>query len=197
MKEPDAGIAISFTTLRSSDSLRSTSGAAALGTKTKTAEAILEDLYDEYARPLFRYALSILGSSEDAEDAVQDVFIRIALERMRVMRIRNVKAYLFASARNASYTRLRERHRRDELIEAACAGSSEVPADRVEDRLAQSEMLCTAFAELPIEQREVLTLKVFEQMTFDEIARTVGASINTVASRYRYGIAKLKQALEA
>ncbi len=53
-----------------------------------------------------------------------------------------------------------------------------------------------AFAELPTEQREVLVLKAFDGMTFKEIAQLVGASINTVASRYRYGIEELRRALE-
>jgi len=49
---------------------------------------------------------------------------------------------------------------------------------------------------LPVDQREVLILKIYDEMTFKEIANTVGASINTVASRYRYGIEKLREALE-
>ncbi len=62
--------------------------------------------------------------------------------------------------------------------------------------MAGSTALRQAFARLPTEQREVLVLKVFEEMTFKEIAETVGASINTVTSRYRYGIAKLRQTLK-
>ena len=57
--------------------------------------------------------------------------------------------------------------------------------------------LCAAMLGLPLQQREVLVLKVFDEMTFKEIADVLGVSINTAASRYRYAIAKLREALEA
>lgn len=181
MNKSDAGITIPI-------------GAAALSRTTDNTEQMLEELYDQYAQPLFRYALSLAGSSEDAEDAVQEVFIRIAREHNRVMGIRNLRAYLFTATRNAAYSQLRSRKGRDNLSEAMICDIQSSPGK--EDWFAESMVASKAFAELPIEQREVLALKVFEQMTFDEIAHTVGASINTVSSRYRYGIAKLRQALE-
>jgi RNA polymerase sigma-70 factor (ECF subfamily) len=52
-----------------------------------------------------------------------------------------------------------------------------------------------ALAALPPEQREVVRLKVYEQLTFAEISRSVRASVNTVASRYRYALEKLRKAL--
>ena len=179
MDEPDAGIAISF-------------GAASVQDRTDTGEAILEELYDQYARALFRYAVSILGSTEDAEDAVQEVFARIARQHKRLRKVKNTKAYLFAATRNSAYTMLRSRHRKDKLHQAMGEQFAAEPARQQ----SQSEPLRRAFAELPPGQREVLALKVFDAMTFKEIAQLVGASINTVTSRYRYGIAKLRQALE-
>lgn len=52
-----------------------------------------------------------------------------------------------------------------------------------------------AFRELPIEQREVVHLKIYDQMTFNQIAEATGLSINTVASRYRYALEKLQRLL--
>jgi RNA polymerase sigma-70 factor (ECF subfamily) len=52
-----------------------------------------------------------------------------------------------------------------------------------------------ALQALPEEQREVVVLKVYDQLTFAEIGRTVRASVNTVASRYRYGLQKLRKVL--
>lgn len=179
MDEPDAGIAISF-------------GAASVQDRTDTSEAILEELYDQYARALFRYAVSLLGSTEDAEDAVQEVFVRVAREHKRLRKVKNTKAYLFAATRNAAYTALRSRHRKDKLHQVMREQFAAEPARRQ----SQSEPLGGAFAELPTEQREVLALKAFDGMTFKEIAQLVGASINTIASRYRYGIEKLRRALE-
>jgi len=161
-----------------------------------TGERLLEELYDTYSRPLFRYALALTCSPDDAEDAVQVVFVRVSREWKRLVRVENVKAYLFSAVRNAAFNILRGKRRRDTLHESICseyqanqqAGDGELRVD--------GRALREALDELPVDQREVLVLKVFDQMTFKEIADTVGASLNTVASRYRYGIDKLRQALE-
>jgi len=59
------------------------------------------------------------------------------------------------------------------------------------------ESLSLALARLPEEQREVIVLRFFEELTLKEIAAVCGLSLNTVASRYRYGLSKLKSLLEA
>lgn len=161
-----------------------------------TGERLLEELYDTYSRPLFRYSLALTCSPDDAEDAVQVVFVRISSEWKRLIRVTNVKAYLFSAVRNAAFNILRGKRRRDALHESICC---EFQANQqVEDGelRVDGRMLREALDDLPVDQREVLVLKVFDEMTFKEIADTVGASLNTVASRYRYGIDKLRQALE-
>ena len=169
-------------------------GALKLRERAKTAEEMLEQAYDEHARSLFRYALAILGSADDVEDAVQEVWVRLARAHSRLMKTANLKAYLFAAARNAAFSILRSRLRRNEAVGAS-------PADAVgsrdeADRSVQSVVLRDCLMSLSVEQREVVLLKVYDSMTFDEIARTVGISANTAASRYRYGVEKLKRALE-
>ena len=166
---------------------------AAMRDRTDAGELILEQLYDQYAHALFRYAVSLLNSAEDAEDAVQEVFVRIARECRRLGRIRNIKAYLFAATRNASYTILRNRKRGENLHEELCSDYLSRPA--AEDEL-QSDVISKGFAALPIEQREVLVLHVYDGLTFKEIAKTIGSSTSTVTSRYRYGIEKLRKTLD-
>ena len=161
----------------------------------ETAEDALERAYDQYARALYRYALAMTGSSEDAEDAVQQVFVRLARDSRTLVKVGNLKSYLFSAARNESYSILRSRQRSGRLGEALQAQAF-VESQYAPCECAGSPALRQAMAELPLEQREVLVLKVFDEMTFQEIADTVGASISTVASRYRYGIAKLREALK-
>ncbi|HET6382475.1 MAG TPA: sigma factor, partial [Armatimonadota bacterium] len=64
----------------------------------------LDDLYDQHARSLYRYALALTSSPEDAEDAVQEVFVGLARQRNcdRLARISNIRAYLLKAARNAA-----------------------------------------------------------------------------------------------
>ncbi len=169
-------------------------GAAELHQHEHTEEAIVENLYDEYAHMLFRYAVTLLGNPDDAEDAVQEVFTRIAQQINRVRRVENPKPYLFTATRNAAFSLLRSRQRQTLLTEAICADLLTSPITNTNP---DSLLVCQTFTELPVEQREVLVLKVFEEMTFKQIADVVGSSLNTVASRYRYAIDKLRQSMEA
>ncbi|MHB1000725.1 MAG: RNA polymerase sigma factor [Armatimonadota bacterium] len=173
-----------------------TFGISALWSRSVPAEDVLEQLYDQYAHSLFRYALALTSCEDDAEDAVQEVFARLTRERKRLKSVESIKAYLYTSVRNAAYSILRSRRRRDDLEEAV------VHEDRIRCQPGHGEceiqamVLREAFLQIPLEQREVLVLKVFDGMTFAEIAETIGTSINTAASRYRYGIERLRRALE-
>ncbi len=161
-----------------------------------TGDAVLEELYDTYSKPLFRYALALICSRDDAEDAVQVVLIRVARQWKRLTGIENVKAYLFSAVRNAAFNILRSKRRRETLHDSVCAAFDVNPQLERGEGGIETRALCEALDELPVDQREVLVLKIFDEMTFKEIADTVGASINTVASRHRYGIEKLCEALE-
>ena len=175
--------------MEDSDAGTMTFGAATLRDRAETDEAILEELYDRYAYALYRYALALVGSAEDAEDAVQEVFVRLA--RKQFAKVDNIKAYLYTAARNAAYSILRSRRRRNETGDEALSDLTDNTKLPIET-IAMKER----FAQLPVEQREILVLKIYDELTFEEIARTIGVSINTAASRYRYGIDRLKRALE-
>ncbi len=143
----------------------------------------LAKLYDAYAPGLHRVLLAILSSPEDAEDAVQETFVKLLDGRMS--RARDTKAYLFSSARHVALDVLRRRKREQNHVEEE---------ETVEPTTSDANNdLQNLLRHLPVEQREVIALKVFQDMTFAEIAVVVHARPNTVASRYRYGIEKLRQ----
>jgi RNA polymerase sigma-70 factor, ECF subfamily len=150
----------------------------------------LEELYDAYATALYRHALAIVGCASDAEDVLQEVFLKLV--RRRGGPIQELRAYLFTAARHEAFSVLRRRQREartthldtDALPAAGCLHAS-----------AARTAVRDALQALPSEQREVVVLKIYEQLTFEEIGRAVRASANTVASRYRYAIKKLRQAL--
>jgi RNA polymerase sigma-70 factor (ECF subfamily) len=151
-------------------------------------------LYDRFAASLFQVALISLGSPHDAEDAVQEVFIGLLRARARLRNVENLRAYLFASLRRAvaKLATSPERQRSvspDELLRFSAPQPAELEIDR-------SLQLERALRRLPPEQREVLALKIDGGLTFAEIASVVGVSSNTVASRYRYALEKLRTALE-
>jgi len=156
----------------------------------------LGELYDLVAADLYGYLRAFLGSSEDAEDVFQEVFAKLAARGGKLIRVRKPLPYLFTIARNEALTLREKRGRRPArsnlavLLESAAA-----PPDR-EPALSAREA-SAAIAELPDEQREAVVLKIYEGLTFAEIGEVTGVSINTAASRYRYGLARLSEKLKA
>ena len=148
-------------------------------------------LYDEHGPALYRYALMLLADGPGAEDAVQQVFASL-VRGGSAPTIAHDRHYLRRSVRNACYSALRKRAVRAEVADAQPLleqlASGEVALD---ERLA----LERAIRSLTMEQREVVHLHVFEGLTFQEVADAVGASINTVASRYRYALAHMRAVL--
>ena len=147
-------------------------------------------LYDSFGPSLFRYALMILGRREAAEDVIQQVFV--ALIDRGAGHVADPRTYLRAAVRNACYSQLRTARVRDpgtaaaeEILEARPDTAEPLSA---EDRLA----LQAGILALPAEQREVIHLHVFEGLTFKEVAAATGEPPNTVASRYRYALGKLR-----
>jgi len=156
----------------------------------------LEELYDRYGEKLYHYLVFRLGSCQDAEDILQEVFYRFSRYAVRWRMVKNPEAFVFKAARNEANRFLKRRMMQQESMKMKpdhiCALASVIkgPDEKSEKLLAE------ALGELPDEQREVVLLKVFQELTFREIARICGISQNTAASRYRYALAKLRLFLE-
>jgi RNA polymerase sigma-70 factor (ECF subfamily) len=149
------------------------------------------DLYDRIAGALYRYALMVLVDPEAASDVVQQVFA--ALLRQKHHEIANAEHYLRRAVRNECFTLLRRRQRDPAATNESVLLEPIAPFDDVDVRLAIEQGLRV----LSPEQREVVHLKVYEGMTFQEIASLIGEPLNTVASRYRYALSKLRTELGA
>jgi len=161
------------------------------------AEAF-EALYDRFGRRLYRAAWGVLGSPQEAEDAVQDVLLAVVRSRERLADVRDLTAYLFASLRRAA-GRLAARRARQPvaahaLVQEVADASAEAAAGRP-DEGPHADRLRQALGRLPPEQREVIALKIDGELTFAQIADVLGVSINTAASRYRYALQKLRRSL--
>lgn len=154
----------------------------------------LASLYDAHGASLYAYARMLTRSDQGAEDAVHDAFLRLA-RRGDLEGVREVRRYLFRIVRNEALRQLGRWERirkRDELVGVfRLAESAGAHAERKE-RAAQIE---AAVAKLPSAQREVVVLKVWHDLTFEAIGEVLEISPNTAASRYRYGVAKLREAL--
>jgi RNA polymerase sigma-70 factor (ECF subfamily) len=147
--------------------------------------------YDQHAGPLYRYLLGLLSSAEEAEDALQEVFLGL-LRRPKSVPIADLRAYLFRAARNQAIQALRRRR-----AHACGASISWVdPGACAPEERALAIDVDRALTELPVEQREVVVLKLSEGLTFAEISAVLGIPASTAASRYRLGLARLRNLLE-
>lgn len=128
---------------------------------------------------------------------MQEVFLRAAAQSTRWFALRNPAGYLYRAARNEALSRLRKRAVRDRLApEVARTAMIVEPAGGGLVAQEEAARVNAALLALPVEQREVVVLKLYQDKTFREIARLAGISQNTAASRYRYALAKLKEILD-
>jgi RNA polymerase sigma-70 factor (ECF subfamily) len=152
--------------------------------------AAVELMWDRYAGDLFAYLQAVLCSRHDAEDVLQTVFVRIVQKRHRLAGARRLDAYVYRIARNEA-SRFIDRRKRERKVDTVDESWLIVPEEKPElNELA--EELQAAMALLPQQQREVIVMKIYRQKTFLDISGLLGLSANTVASRYRYGMEKLR-----
>ncbi len=154
--------------------------------------AAMAQLYDLAADRLYGLALWHTGSVEDAQDVVQEVFVRIAQQGDRLHRVRRPPAWLLAITHRLAVDVVRRRgRRRDEPLDAFSFLEA-----KVEDpgRAADAARMARLVAALPPAQRDVLYLRHFADCSFAEIGRIVGVPLFTAASRYRLGLARLRAA---
>lgn len=157
----------------------------------------LEELYERHGESLYRYLVFRLGSAEDAEDVLQETFCRFARYGLRWKFVRDPPAFVFKVARNEVNRFLKRKLGRssgEAMIMTGAAGGFSAAFTAPDDQTLAA--LLRSADDLPAEQKEVVLLKVFEGLTFKEIGSVCGVSANTAASRYRYGIEKLREAVE-
>ena len=156
----------------------------------------IERLYDEHAQPHFAFLLNFTRDEADTRDLLQEIFVKLAREPKLLDGIRDERAFLIRLAHNAAIDLMRRRCTRDKTKEnfAAEKISLFAPANDPDEKIFRDE-LAVALGELPEEQRAVVHLKLWEGLTFEEIAAALDLSPNTAASRYRYGLDKLRDRL--
>ena len=156
----------------------------------------LRVIYEKYKDDLLTVAVSLLSDVHTAQDCLQDVFVGFAANGNKLNVRRNIKGYLLSCIVNRARDQLRKNASPTrQLADSDCKGSQAGPVEQLIDG-EQRARVFGALAKLPCEQREVVALRLQGEMTFRQIARLQGESINTAQSRYRYGIEKLRTLLK-
>jgi len=156
----------------------------------------LRAIYLKYKDDMLTVAACLLADSAEAEDCLHDVFVRFAANAGDFRLRRSLKNFLITCIANRARDWLRQKARQPAALEQIPdpAGIATDP-ERQGLESEESDRLIHALAELPPEQREVIVLHLQGELTFKLIASELGISINTVQSRYRYGIDKLRKLL--
>ncbi len=142
----------------------------------------LADAVAEFATPLYRFAVMRGLGREDAEDVVQEAFVRFATAKS----VANAKAYLYRTVSNGVIDLLRRQKPHTTLSEQLPAEPDNTP-DRQE-----TERIAGLMAHLSDEQAEVVRLRTFASLRFTEIAEILDTPVTTVKSRFKAAIERLR-----
>ena len=158
--------------------------------------AKLEDIWKNHALPVRSMLLAFCSNPEDADDALQELFLRLGRNPSVLENTKSPRAFLAVSARRIAIDHARKRAselRHSESPEAAemlhPAASSAAPGDDLKAKILE------ALKSLPPEQRRVAESKLLHGKTLDAIAREEGVPLNTAASRLRYSLDKIRSRL--
>src|ERR1700739_4247104 len=161
--------------------------AAAEDARTRAEEAALGALVDQYAGALYRVAFSVLRNPADAEDAVQETFLRVLRHRDTLDEVRDQRVWLIRIVWNIVLDRKRRAKTRPETDDVADLARV-LPANGIsaEERAAAAQHHAHVLAcveQLPPKEREVLQLSAFEELSSVEIAAVLGITESSVRSR--------------
>jgi RNA polymerase sigma-70 factor (ECF subfamily) len=192
--------------------LASTTTEADLGLLHRIAardEAALAELYDRHSQLAFSVIMRILRSPADAEDVLQETFVRVwSRAETYDARLGSPVAWLTRIARNRALDRLRARRVRSSIsVEPGAAvldgeaarlmePATGVTPEVVLQGHAAAGMLRAAMAALPVAQRELIEAAFFEGYTHQELAARFGVPLGTVKTRIRAGLSALRGRLE-
>jgi RNA polymerase sigma factor (sigma-70 family) len=159
-------------------------------------------IYETHKHDLLRIGTCMLANQTDAEDCLHDVFVSLAANSARVRPDGNLKGYLITAMANRSRDRLRKLKRGHQAVNRVTRTDCEFAAPAMDPAAGMvaeeaDNRLYRAIADLPIEQRTVITLRLHGDLTFEQIAQMENVSSNTIRSRYRYGLEKLRSSLGA
>ncbi len=151
------------------------------------------ELYDACADRVHHYLVVRLGSRDDADDLLQQTFLRMARAPQNLATVENLPGYVFTIARNEAARLLADKSR---LRSASQLVAADMYREATSDDQAardSAEALTAALERLPVEQREIVELKTSAGLTLAEIADVTGTPPGTVATRYRAALARLRE----
>lgn len=154
-------------------------------------EKAFRELYSRYAKGVYAYCRRILGRKDLADDAFQEAFLNFLKSAESDRKMTNVNAFLLRIARNVCLNENRRRRQAALSIDDFVLGGED---DRVEkDEL--TDLVARSLDALKDEQKEALVLRIYNGMSYQEIADFLGEPISTVRNRIARGKKKIREIL--
>jgi RNA polymerase sigma-70 factor, ECF subfamily len=156
-------------------------------TRRRAEDAALAALVDQYASSLYRVAYSVLRNAADAEDAVQEAFLRVLRHRDSLDEVRDHRVWLIRIVWNIVLDRKRRAKTRPETDDVAelarVLPSTGLSAEEVAAAAQHHAHVLACVEQLPTKEREVLMLSAFEELSSVEIATVLSITESSVRSR--------------
>jgi len=177
-----------------------------LVTRARTGDTgAFQVLVERHSRPLFRLAYRMTGNQQDAEDVVQDSFLRAYKQLARFDERASFGTWLYRIAVNCELDLVRSRKRRNELMTPEDSEMDDpilsLPShDPAPDRIAMSgevrDRVAEAMTELSASERTAFVLRHFEGMCIEEVSQVLGCQPGAAKHSVFRAVQKLRRALE-
>jgi RNA polymerase sigma-70 factor (ECF subfamily) len=157
----------------------------------------MEELVARHQESVYRVALGILRDEDDASDVAQETFLKAFRALKGFRQEASFRTWLLTIAANESRGVLRKSGRRKELAleSAGPVLSTEDPADDALEKAEAGDRVRELLSELPEKQRQAVTLRIYEDLSFREIGAIIGSSEGAARVNYHHGIRRLREML--
>jgi RNA polymerase sigma-70 factor, ECF subfamily len=165
----------------------------AIGARSEDA---LRELYQRYSRSAFSLARRIMRSDTDAEDVIQEVFVKVWHKALEYAPAKgSVSTWLMTIAHHTTIDALRRRTSRD-TVHPEEGELERSPDTRIDvDNTLENVMVTEAMGELTSDERQLIELAYFEGLSHSQLATRTGIPLGTIKSRIRVGLQKLRDSL--
>lgn len=158
---------------------------------TQGDEAAFAELYNYYKIPALRFSISLLKDEEEAENMMQDVFVKIWLKKEQIKPDLNFNSYLFTCLRNMAFDHFKKIEKSEFLRRQYMEVMKASVDDEKEEKERRIFMVQTAVESLSVKRKQILRLNIEEGKSYQEIAEFLRISKNTVKNQ----LVKAKQIL--
>ena len=160
--------------------------------KQRLASCDPAELFSQLGPVVYGYALHMLGEPAQAEDVLGETFLRVCNRKDQYCGRGSIKSWVLGIAHRLCIDTFRSRTRRGNPVRLpqSLASSEASPVDRSE-RNERSRIIVEAIEKLPAEQKEVVMLKIYGQLTFRQISDTLGIPLNTALGRMHLATKRL------